>query len=365
MTDDWEDKYIIGNEAKKSPVGVRHGSPLPLGVKQDNWEDKYAITEGPKKEISTTSTKDNKKYTPSAGPSSDLAAVFGPINKFMRNLPLGLDTMEKKVNPSLVKGIPIAGNFVPQTEELTKFEEESPIKAGALRTTGAVGSMLPMAAGVAGQIVNKAIPQAVGQGMLGGTLGFTDTAVANKVNEEQSNPDTAFILGALGGGGGSLLGKAITPKTPPKFSMYRTGNRPTNEPNLTKADREFRSHMGDPKVERSMQMLEEALKKGVKSSTNTPAPQTAENITNALLRAGVGGAISHASGMGPIPGIIIGATYPKIPGWSRKITNKWYNNKVMNRPYPKHESFPPYFRSEDASQINRFLLNALGMELGQ
>ena len=361
MSDNWEDKYVIGNEAKKSSTGA-HGSPVPLAAKQENWEDKYAITKEVKKEAVT---KEDKKYTPSPGPSSDLAKVFGPINKFMRKLPLGLDTMEKKINPSLVKGIPIAGNFVPQTEELSKFEENNPIGSGALRVAGGVGSMLPMAAGVAGNIANKAIPQAMGQGMLGGTLGFTDTAVGNKVNEEQANPDTSFMLGALGGAGGSLLGKAITPKTPSEFSMYKVGNRPTKEPNLSRADREFRSHMGDPKVEKSMQMLEETLKKGIKKSTSTPAPETAENITNALMRAGVGGVISHASGMGPIPGIVIGATYPKIPGWSKKITNKWYNNKLMNKPYPKHESFPPYFPSEDASQINRFLLNSLGMELGQ
>lgn len=361
MADDWEEEFAVTGNKTKSSTTTKHGSPVPL--KTDNWEDEFAVTG--KKEISPPKSSEKVKYIPSSGPSSDLAAVFGPINKLMRKLPLGLDTMEKKINPSLIKGIPIAGNFVPQTEELTKFEEESPTKAMLLRGVGGVGATLPMAAGVAGNIVNKAIPQAMGQGMLGGTLGFTDAVANNKLNEEQVNPDTSFILGALGGAGGSLLGKAITPKTPSEFSMYKVGNRPTNEPNLTRADREFRSHMGDPKVERSMQMLEEALKKGVKKSTNTPAPETAENLTNLVLRSGIGGVVSHASGLGPIPGIVIGATYPKIPGWSRKITNKWYNNRLMNKPYPKNESFPPYFPSEDASQINRYLLNTLGMQLGQ
>lgn len=354
---DWMDEFAVTGDKTKVPIAPKYGSPVPL--KTDNWTDEFAVTSKTEKNIKTVKQPQIKEDT------STLANIFKPINQFMRSMPLGLDIMEKNINPSLVKGIPIAGQFVPQTEELSQFEESSPVAATILRGAGGVASTLPMAAGVAGNISSKVLPQAFGQGMLGGSLGWGDTVTSNLINEEKQDPDKSFILGALGGSGGSMLGRAITPNIPKQFSMYKTGKRGPNEPNLSKADREFRAHMGDPRVEKSMQMLEDALKKGVKAAPPKPAPETAEKITQALLRAGIGGAISHASGLGPIPGIVIGAASPKIPQWSRQISNKWHSNKLMNRPYPKHESFPPYFPSEDASQINRYLLNSLGMQLGQ
>lgn len=359
----WMDEFAVtgSSKAKEVKPSVSYGSPVPLS--SDNWMDEFAIT--PKSDKSVTKKEEKLPTSSNSKVNNTLNNIFGPVNRVMRSLPLGLDKMEKEINPSLVKGIPVAGQFVPQTEELTKFEQESPVSSTLLRATGGIGSTLPMAAGVAGQIAPKVLPQAIGQGMLGGSLGWADTVAGNTINEERKDPDKSFILGALGGMGSSLFGRAITPNVPKEFSMHRSGQRIGGEPNLSKADIEFRAHMGDPKVERSMQMLEEALKKNIKAAPPKSAPESVDKATQALLRAGIGGAISHASGLGPIPGILIGAASPKIPQWSRQISNSWYKNQLMNRPFPKHESFPPYFASEDASQINRYVLNSLGMQMGQ
>lgn len=363
MADDWEDEFAVTGNKTKSPTATKHGSPVPL--KTDNWEDEFAVT-GKRDE----QQKNTKAQTPGpmAGTKTDkiLTSIFGPINKAMRSLPLGLDTMEKEINPSLVKGIPVAGQMVPQTEELTQFEENNPGVSTAFRATGAIGSTLPMAAGVAARSAAGVLPQAFNQGMLGTTLGVGDTIAAKGTELEKGDIEGAAGAGFAGGMGGSLLGRMITPTVPSRAVLGKVGGLGKREPNLSRADREFMAHRADPSVERSRQMLEAAMKKQPAAPVSpTPRKTGAEQFTSGLLRAGIGGALSHTMGMGPIPGMAIGAVSPFVPGMAEKGAKAWYRNQLLNNPRGGLHFAGKYFQSDKQSQIPRYILNALMMQAGQ
>lgn len=363
--DDWMSEFRVGDKlAPKS--GAKHGSPVPLKSKTDDWMSEYRIGGASTQKISEN--VEAKKPGPMAGTKTDkmLTSIFGPINKAMRSLPLGLDTMEKEWMPSFVKGVPIAGQMVPQTKELTEFEENSPGTSTALRGIGGIASTLPMVAGVAARSAAGVLPQAFNQGMLGATLGVGDTIASKGTELEQGDIESGAGMGFAGGMGGSLLGRMITPTVPSRAVLGKVGGLRKKEPNLSRADREFMAHRADPSVERSRQMLEAAMKKQPAAPISpTPRKTGAEQFTSGLLRAGIGGALSHTMGMGPIPGMAIGAVSPFIPGAAEKGAKAWYRNQLLNKPMGGVHFAGKYFPSERNSQIPRYILNALMMQAGQ
>lgn len=363
MSDDWEDEFAVTGEVTKvGKSSTKHGSPVPLS--KGDWEDEFAVTG--KRDEKQKNIK-SKPSGPMAGTKTDsmLTSIFGPVNRAMRSLPLGLDTMEKKINPSLVKGIPVAGQMVPQTEELTQFEENNPGTATALNLAGGVGATLPMSVGVAANTSAKLLPQALNQGMLGATLSTGDTLAEKGLETTGDEFNKSAMSGFAGGSLGAALGRLITPSVPMNKRQIAI-NRQSKikpEPNLTARDIHHRSHSGDPSVEQSTKMLMEALYK------NKPVPQAgtspeAERVMKALLMAGMGGAISHGTGFGPVPGILIGGATPYVGPAAKKITDRWSKNQLMNKPTVPRDMYEPYWPNKIPSQLPRHILHALGIEAG-
>lgn len=362
----WMDEFAVtGGKTKGVTSTPKHGSPMPLDTSTKNWMDEFAVTS---KVEGKSTKKEERKSTPIIGGKADemLTKVFKPVNQFMRSLPLGLDPMEKKIMPSVMKGVPIVGQMVPQTDELTEFEENNPNWSMGLKATGAIGSTVPMAAGVAARSAAGLIPQAFNQGMLGGTLGIGDLLAAKGTNVEEGDVESAMGTGFGGGASGSMLGRLITPTVPSRAVLGKVGQRGKPEPNLSKQDIEFRAHRSDPGVERSRQMLDAVLKKQPAAPINpSPKKTAAEQVTSALLRTGIGGALSHTMGMGPIPGMVVGAASPFIPGAAEKGAKAWYRNQLLNNPRGGHHFAGKYFPNDKPSQLPRYILNALMMQGGQ
>lgn len=126
----------------------------------------------------------------------DAATNLG-LNKLKNYLPSlpGHETMEKAISPSLTKGIPVAGQYVPQTPELAKFEKENPKTSMGLNLTGAIGSTAPLAAGAATHAGGGFLKQLMGQTSVAAPLNAADL-IAKKGNDATAKEGA----GALGMG---------------------------------------------------------------------------------------------------------------------------------------------------------------------
>lgn len=102
-------------------------------------------------------------------------------NVIDENVP-GARTFKDIVSPSLVKGIPVARQYVPQTEKLTEFEKEHSWASTGLQVAGGTGATLPLAAGAAIRSGSGFIPQLAGQLSVNAPLNVADT-VAKKGSE--------------------------------------------------------------------------------------------------------------------------------------------------------------------------------------
>lgn len=101
--------------------------------------------------------------TPWGKVDAGMNAVFGRANRALEESVPGLKAAKEYVNPSLMKGVTVAKHYVPQTEALTKFENENPGTAKALNIAGGATAMLPLAAGAASVSGAGFIPQLAGQ----------------------------------------------------------------------------------------------------------------------------------------------------------------------------------------------------------
>lgn len=132
----------------------------------------------------------------------------------------------------IAKGVPIAGRYVPQTEEMTQMEQQWPKTSMAANISGGVLSMAPIAelaplvnlrnATMIGTPGRLATPMRSGfktnlavQGGLNSAIGAGDVA-AEKGFENISKEDVtrAILLGFGTAGVGAGLQKAITPSAP-------------------------------------------------------------------------------------------------------------------------------------------------------
>lgn len=135
-----------------------------------------------------------------------LNAVFGRANRTLREAPLGLDAMEKKINPSLIKGVPVAGRYVPQTEELSKFEEEHPYTSKGLQIAGGTAATLPIFGGASKVMGPGFGRQFMGQFGAAAPMNVADT-LARKDKETTATDISKDILMAAGT---SILPAAVT-----------------------------------------------------------------------------------------------------------------------------------------------------------
>jgi hypothetical protein len=116
----------------------------------------------------------------------------------------------------MMKGVPVGGNFVPQTPEMSQYEEEHPVASGALKLGGGALATAPLSA--------LGVGAGAGLGALGsaalttGGLSAADTATAEALNNGVGNIDWGKVglSGAIGGGAGAggviaggLLGKGL------------------------------------------------------------------------------------------------------------------------------------------------------------
>lgn len=144
--------------------------------------------------------------TPMESLNAGLTNIFGRANHELRNYLPGADTMEKEISPSLVKGIPIAGRYVPQTPELSQFERDNPKTAKGLNIAGGVGATLPLAGAMAMRTATGASPSFIsdlmGQGTLNTSLNLGDKmAEKGKLN---LSPEDAASAAKWGFGTGAV-----------------------------------------------------------------------------------------------------------------------------------------------------------------
>jgi hypothetical protein len=163
------DKYLVDKDGefitKTEPdtKGVSRGPIAPGSVGRyavpafktaggaDDW-DKYLYH--PEKDESALNDPKLRK--------AQEAVANNPFN-FMRsaNIP-GAATMEDVVNPSLMKGILGVRHHVPQSENLSVFEETHPWASKGLQAAGTVGSMIAPSTNIA-----MRTPQTFGQQFAG------------------------------------------------------------------------------------------------------------------------------------------------------------------------------------------------------
>lgn len=118
------------------------------------------------------------------------------------------------VIPSLMnmaKGVPILGHLVPQTEAMTKLEQEQPTKAGFQKLAGGAMAMAPASYAATG---SRFVPTLARQMGLGGGASGGDLIAGDKIaGKSYTNDDMLHAL-ALGGASGALgpvSSKMLTP----------------------------------------------------------------------------------------------------------------------------------------------------------
>jgi len=118
----------------------------------------------------------------------------------------GGETIRDAVFPSIAKGIPVVGNFVPQTDELSSFEKEHPNWSKGLNAAGTIASILPLAAGAAARSGAGFISQWAGQTSVAAPLNVADTLA--KKGKETTDKDIKNSM--IMGGASSLVPAAVT-----------------------------------------------------------------------------------------------------------------------------------------------------------
>jgi hypothetical protein len=127
----------------------------------------------------------------------------------------------------MMKGIPIGGNFVTQTPEMSEYEEQHPLASGALRFAGGAISTAPLSA--------LGVGAGAGLGALGTAMGTTgalsaaDTATREALDNGVENIDWGKVglSGTIGAGAGvggviagGLLGKGLGKLTDALYSRF-------------------------------------------------------------------------------------------------------------------------------------------------
>lgn len=160
------------------------------------------------KALEDTSLIDKARNSPTTYGKVDniLNYVFGYGNKVLDERVPGLKTMKEKVSPSLVKGVPIAGRFVPQTPELSEFEKEHPYVSKGLNIAGGTAATLPLAAGASMASGAGFLPQWAGQTAVAAPLNILDTLAQKGKNITDEDIKRDILMGA----GTSVIPAGVT-----------------------------------------------------------------------------------------------------------------------------------------------------------
>lgn len=154
---------------------------------------------GSQKALEDTTYLEKMKNSPTMGGKIDNALnhVFRYGNRVLEENVPGLKTTKEAISPSLVKGIPIAGRFVPQTEELSEFEKKHPYIAKSLNVAGGTAATLPLAAGASMASGAGFIPQLAGQTAVSAPLNVLDTLAqkGKDITKEDVAKDMTMAVG--------------------------------------------------------------------------------------------------------------------------------------------------------------------------
>lgn len=232
---------------------------------------------------------------------SSLTHVMRKVNEAL-GIPADAAVNPPGFTSAMVKGIPIAGNMVQESKNLTDLEQNHPILNKAANAIGGGAAMLAPAAKV-GQMAAKVAPWLLGE--IGGQSALgVGTNIADKVAEKGTNTSAqdlqnSALMGVLQGVAGPALGKVISPTL-----LHPSAKAPQNLAHL------------------SEQELENLFRKGA-------AKESMQAILGHPLVTGAAGyAASHLTGMHPGIGMLAGAVGPTV-------AKKWMANELMHNPTNK------------------------------
>ena len=158
MADYW-DKYI-----KEDVPGLKAPVSMPEEEKEDYWS-KYEKKAEPSKKLTYEEKHEKYKKDLEDAPNWWKKLDAGTnlvLNKAKSQLPgiPGQKITEDAIGPSLMKGVPVVRNYVPQTPELSKFESEEghPYIAKGLNIAGTVGSMAAPLGGASNLMARSSLP---------------------------------------------------------------------------------------------------------------------------------------------------------------------------------------------------------------
>jgi hypothetical protein len=242
----------------------------------------------------------------------------------------------------MVKGIPVAGRFVPQSDEMTRMEQEFPKTTAAANISDGVLSTAPLGAYTAGARAGPAgvkFLQNVGrQGVFNTGLGELDTMAGHFTSGDWKDYNATQALreamrnSAIGfgtAGIGAALGKLVSPAAPPAVPA---------RPKFTAKEQDYIDEAKDLSA-RIREMWSNPPPPGIKPTpapTAAPVPPWLENTANPAVFAPIG------AYLGGEPGAVLGGfigngmetmlgNVSKTP-WGRT----WLTNQIMN--YPRNQA---------------------------
>lgn len=298
--------------------------------------------------------RDKSNFTPLIEPPSWVKNWLGDPRESPNPL-----TMTKEIG----KGIPIAGHYIPQDEDMTAMEQNHPITTGIARGTGAIGSTAPLSAGMGMLTGAKLIPAMMGQASLGGGLAAGDVAAEKGGNVTADELKDKATTGAMWGAAGPLVSKMLSPGT---IIASRPPPAPTKPPPFerpTVASIRARSRM-ETGVDQNVKMQLDSLlenRRRMQQAADSAQQQAAQNAARQATEARLHGALNprtqapsahsdnardiliRMAGAGVLPAMThmhpaitataaaLGALAPHIPAAGAK----YWHNVGMNQPGTK------------------------------
>lgn len=272
-----------------------------------------------------------------------ISNYLGSMTKFIKNNQLpGFETMDR-IGEQVFKGVPVIGEFGVDSPKTVQFEQNHPYVTTGARLSGGVASMLPFSAGVLAATGSKLLPAALGQAGLFGSTGVADVVAekgpSNITTEEMIN---TFILNALAGAGGTLLGRFITPNYTPKETYKpllmvgkKGGEEVTNETintfrQMGMSMDEITTLIEKANITRAKGNIEIPKKMAARHEAKIEAlKQNAPDIVKNIPAYAVGGAVGHL--VAGWPGAMVGAaTAPYLKEGAKETGKRWWANQMLS-----------------------------------
>lgn len=227
------------------------------------------------------------------------------------------------------KGIPIAGNFINEDEDMKRYAEDNPKTAAGLKIAGGVGSMLIPGMAI-GRLAGVGTQMLAGAG-LGGMLGIGNNATNSDPNKPSMAEEGGW--GALFGGLGPLGAKILSPGAPatkiPSTDPLKSMKIPKGRvvqgmPSL--------DHTSEEVTKRLSELARSAGNKAREEAANKAVPHWLNNDANIKRLSAAALGSSGMMSMGPI-GLAAGIL-PYTPAMARagfKAAAKYPNSNWASK----------------------------------